>query len=153
MSCAKEIPSIRIVRHVFIAIHGTDSCVAGTLDGVTCLKPKSDPIHIQKEEELQMSTTTPPVQIVDTRTMAEAAAEASDLLLRWGIAQVRRNNGLTIEVVAERMGMHPEDVVREFESPDSDPHLSSLRRYAHACEALISRRVLDVIPEPITEDA
>lgn len=60
------------------------------------------------------------------------AAEARMLLLRWQLVQARLRNQLTVEDVAERTGYNPEEVVREMELPKSDPHLSTVRRYAHA---------------------
>ena len=78
----------------------------------------------------------------------EANGVAVDLHMRWQLAQVRKENGLTIEEVAERMGCVPDAVVREFESVDSDPTLSAFRRYAHSVGALVRRNIIDLIPEP-----
>lgn len=77
-----------------------------------------------------------------------AAQEAGHLLLRWGLSNIRRTHGLTVEQVAERMGYDPDDVVREIESAGSDPRLSTLRRYALAVGARTGFEVLEVIPEP-----
>jgi len=84
----------------------------------------------------------------NAREFDEVNAAAVDIHTRWQLAQVRKQNGLTIEQVAERMGYNPDDVVREFESVNSDPTLSGFRRYAFSVGALVRRDVLDRIPEP-----
>lgn len=80
--------------------------------------------------------------------MHEAAATANTLLLRWQLIRVRLRSGLTIADVAERMGISPGAVVDQMERPESDPRLSTVRRYAHAVGALIGH---EVIPELIAE--
>jgi transcriptional regulator with XRE-family HTH domain len=55
---------------------------------------------------------------------------------------VRMARGLSVETVAERMGVAVE-TVRDFERYDTDPTLSQLRRYAHAIGALVSHDVFE----------
>jgi len=78
----------------------------------------------------------------------EAASHANMLLFRWQLVRVRLRHGLTVEAVAERMGTTPAAVVNQMERPESDPHLSTVRRYAMAVGALVAH---DVIPEVIAE--
>lgn len=80
--------------------------------------------------------------------MMAAAAEARDLLLRWQLIRVRLHNKLTIETVAERMGCPPQDVIQDMELPTSNPTLGTVRRYALAVGALLSR---EIVPEIIAE--
>lgn len=54
--------------------------------------------------------------------------------------------GLSIEEVAERMGVHP-DSVRDFEGYDANPRLSTIRRYALSVGALVEHTVTAVIEE------
>ena len=46
------------------------------------------------------------------------------------------------------MGVKPEHLIDMMERPESDPHLSTVRRYAMAVGALIAH---DVIPEAVAE--
>ena len=80
--------------------------------------------------------------------MQAAAAEAHDLLMRWQLIRVRLHHGLTIQTVAERMGCLPRDLIQDMELPDSNPTLDTVRRYALAVGALLTR---DVVPEIIAE--
>lgn len=80
--------------------------------------------------------------------MQIAAGEAHDLLMRWQLIRVRLHNKLTIETVAERMACSPRDVIQEMELVDSNPTLGTVRRYALAVGALMTR---DVVPEIIAE--
>lgn len=48
---------------------------------------------------------------------------------------------LSVETVAERMGVTP-DTVRQFERYDSNPRLDAIRRYAMAVEARIHTDVI-----------
>lgn len=85
--------------------------------------------------------------------MLRAAGEAHDLLLRWQLVRCRIRHGLTVAAIAERMGWSEDDVI-EFESPDADPTLADLRRYAHAAGALIHYDVIaEIIAEPEPEGA
>ncbi|PFG17211.1 hypothetical protein ATK74_1774 [Propionicimonas paludicola] len=80
--------------------------------------------------------------------MQIAAGEAHDLLMRWQLIRVRLHHKLTIETVAERMGCAPRDVIQDMELVDSNPTLGTVRRYALAVGALLTR---DVVPEIIAE--
>lgn len=79
----------------------------------------------------------------------DAASTANLLLFRWQLVRVRLRHGLTVEDVAERMGLKPELVIDLMERPESDPHLSTVRRYAMAVGALVAHDVIrEVIAEP-----
>jgi transcriptional regulator with XRE-family HTH domain len=57
------------------------------------------------------------------------------------LVQQRKAAGLTQEDVALRIGISQPSVAK-FERHDSDPKLSTIRRYAHAIGALIGHSVL-----------
>lgn len=99
-------------------------------------------------------TETPTTRPTDhLPALREAAAEANHLLYRWQLVRVRLHSGLTVEQVAERMGIGPTQVVDQIERPESDPHLSTLRRYARAVGALVSIEVAPEAPvKPLEED-
>jgi len=73
--------------------------------------------------------------------MAEALV-SNDSNLHWELTQLRRNKGITIETVAERMGVSVEHAT-EFEAYWYDPKQSELRRYALAVEAVIESTLID----------
>lgn len=60
--------------------------------------------------------------------------------LKARLVRVRRKAGLSQEDVAERMSVS-QQTVSKFERYDSDPKLSTLRRYANAVGALIEHQV------------
>ena len=60
--------------------------------------------------------------------------------MRSELVHLRREGGLTQGDVAERMGVS-QQAVSKFERYDSDPKLSTVRRYANAVGALIEHRV------------
>lgn len=80
--------------------------------------------------------------------MARVAGEAADIMMRWQLIRVRLHHGITIETVAERMGCPPQDVIQDMERPTSNPTLGTVRRYALAVGALLSR---EIVPETIAE--
>ena len=64
----------------------------------------------------------------------------NDYKLRRDLVRARRAAGLTQPEVAERMGIS-QQAVSKIERYDSDPKLSTLRRYAHAVEAIVEHKV------------
>ncbi|MCZ9881920.1 helix-turn-helix domain-containing protein [Arthrobacter sp. B2a2-09] len=60
--------------------------------------------------------------------------------MRSELVRLRREGGLTQGDVAERMGVS-QQAVSKFERYDSDPKLSTVRRYANAVGALIEHRI------------
>lgn len=60
--------------------------------------------------------------------------------MRTDLVALRREAGLTQGDVAERMGV-TQQAVSKFERYDSDPKLSTVRRYANAVGALVEHRV------------
>lgn len=66
---------------------------------------------------------------------------SDDRLLRTLVA-IRRDKNLTQSEIAARMGVTQPAVAR-FERPDSDPKLSTIRRYALAVGAVIEHRITD----------
>lgn len=57
------------------------------------------------------------------------------------LVEVRENRGLSQADVAERMGIS-QSAVSQFERYDSNPKLSTIRRYAHAVGARIKHSVI-----------
>ncbi len=56
------------------------------------------------------------------------------------LVEIRKEQGLTQQDVADRMGVS-QPTVAKFESYDSNPTLATIRRYAHAVEALVKHEV------------
>lgn len=75
---------------------------------------------------------------------AEQLVESHYELLQSLIA-LRKKNGLSQEVIGERMGIS-QPAVAAFEASDSNPTLSSVRRYAHAVGARIVHQVISDTP-------
>lgn len=85
--------------------------------------------------------------------LTEAASEASMLLFRYDLIRARIQRGLSVVTVAECMGMSPKGLIKAMERVDSDPHLSTVRRYAHCVGVLLSHTILpDEAPETTTEE-
>jgi transcriptional regulator with XRE-family HTH domain len=63
-----------------------------------------------------------------------------DRELRFELIRLREASGLTQRDVAERIGVTPQ-AISKFERIDADPKLSTIRRYAHAIEAIVSHKV------------
>lgn len=76
--------------------------------------------------------------------LARDLVEADRELLRQ-LIQVRVLAGMSKSDVADAMGRH-RSVVTNFEKMTSDPHLSTIRRYAAAVGALVTHRVEHSVP-------
>lgn len=77
----------------------------------------------------------------NTRSHARAKMLAkNDYKLLAELVQIRVDRGLTQADVAERLGIS-QQAVSKLESYDSDPRLSTIRRYAGSIEALVSHLV------------
>jgi transcriptional regulator with XRE-family HTH domain len=77
--------------------------------------------------------------------LLEARAEQlveSHYELMQSLIALRKKKGLSQETVGERMGISQPGVAA-FEAMDSNPTLSSVRRYAHAVGARITHQVID----------
>lgn len=61
-------------------------------------------------------------------------------MMRAGLVECRREAGLSQRDVAERMGVS-QQAVSKFEHYDSDPKLSTVRRYANAVGVMISHHI------------
>ncbi len=72
---------------------------------------------------------------------AEQLVESHALLLEELLA-LRKKHGFSQDLVGERMGIS-QPAVASFESHDSNPTLSSIRRYALAIGARIEHKVID----------
>jgi len=72
---------------------------------------------------------------------AEQLVESHYELMQSLIA-LRKKKGLSQETIGERMGISQPGVAA-FEAMDSNPTLSSVRRYAHAIGARITHHVID----------
>ncbi|MBD8101305.1 helix-turn-helix domain-containing protein [Plantibacter sp. CFBP 8775] len=68
------------------------------------------------------------------------------------LVSARRAAGLSQEDVAERMGVS-QQAISKIERYDSDPKLSTLRRYAHAVEAVVEHQVSPVTEQTIWRGA
>lgn len=66
---------------------------------------------------------------------ANALAKADFDFIR-DLVKIRKDQGLSQQDVADRLGI-TQATVADFERYDNDPKLSTIRRYAHAVEALI----------------
>lgn len=82
-------------------------------------------------------TDTP--EVVSAR--AESLVEDHEQLLAK-LTKHRRDHALSQETVAERMGVS-QPTVAKFERYDSNPTLSTIRRYALAVGARIETRIVD----------
>ncbi len=69
------------------------------------------------------------------RALVKADRELLDALV-----SLRKAQGLTQKAVADRIGVS-QATIASFESYDNDPKLSTVRRYAHAVEALVAHAV------------
>jgi transcriptional regulator with XRE-family HTH domain len=74
------------------------------------------------------------IDLDDHAEAAEVAAIERDMDLIETLVQLRRDQKLTQEQVADRMGIS-QPTVSDFERLGGDPHLSTIRRYAHAVGA------------------
>ena len=86
------------------------------------------------EELLGIDPDSPP-----SMRRATQLVENDRALLRR-LIQLRGDQGLTQQDVADRMGVTQPTVAR-FEAYDSNPTLASIRRYAHAIGALVTHVV------------
>lgn len=77
---------------------------------------------------------------------------SADLSLLRALVQMRIDSGLTQDDVAKAMGRDPSAVSR-FERLDSDPHMSTVRRYARAVNASIQHMVVERGAHPTTHTA
>jgi transcriptional regulator with XRE-family HTH domain len=64
----------------------------------------------------------------------------ADYRLLFGLVQARRDRGLSQKDVADRLGVS-QPAVAAFERQDSDPKLSTIRRYAHAVGVIVAHTV------------
>jgi transcriptional regulator with XRE-family HTH domain len=83
--------------------------------------------------------------MTENSKILEARAEQlveSHFELMQSLISLRKKKGLSQETVGERMGISQPGVAA-FEAMDSNPTLSSVRRYAHAVGARINHQVFD----------
>ncbi|MFN6544745.1 helix-turn-helix domain-containing protein [Mycolicibacterium nivoides] len=73
--------------------------------------------------------------------LRESLAKADNELLE-NLVRMRKAKGLTQQVVADRM-KRDKSAVSNFERLGTDPHLSTIRRYAAAIGASVEHRVQD----------
>lgn len=74
-----------------------------------------------------------------TQRRARALVKADRALLR-SLVDLRKEQGLKQKDIADRLGIS-QPAVAAFERYDSDPKLSTVRRYAHAVGALVAHAV------------
>lgn len=80
----------------------------------------------------------------DLRAIEERAEQLveSHAKLMEELLRLRKKNGISQELVGERMGVS-QPAVAAFESHDSNPTLGTIRRYALAVGARIEHKVID----------
>jgi transcriptional regulator with XRE-family HTH domain len=81
----------------------------------------------------------PAVNLVLAKARARLLAR-SDRQLKMDLVAQRRRAGMTQKQVAELLGIS-QQAITKLERYDSDPKLSSLRRYANAVGAIVEHRV------------
>jgi transcriptional regulator with XRE-family HTH domain len=86
------------------------------------------------------------VDVAHLETLADSLIDSHDSLMRSLIA-LRKRHRLTQDDVAERMGVS-QPTVAAFERYDSNPTLSTIRRYALAVDASIDHHVDDACSSP-----
>lgn len=64
----------------------------------------------------------------------------ADYRLLLGLIRARREQGLTQQDVADRIGVS-QPTIAAFEHQDADPKLSTIRRYANAVGAIVTHSV------------
>lgn len=85
------------------------------------------------------ATGDPTFNLGLVRPRAKVLARA-DRELKASLVQMRRDAGLTQKQLAKRMGIS-QQAIQKLERYDSDPKVSTLRRYANAVEAIVEHRV------------
>lgn len=91
---------------------------------------------------------------IDTEDPIQALAIKlvdSDHRLLRRLVELRKAKGLTQGEVGRRMGV-TQAAVSTFERLEADPHLSTVRRYALAVQALIEHSVTDSTARPPRRD-
>ncbi|MEN2739532.1 helix-turn-helix transcriptional regulator [Microbacterium sp. X-17] len=78
-------------------------------------------------------------RITPTQRRATELAKA-DYRLLLGLIKARKSRGLTQKDVADKLGVS-QPTIADFERQDSDPKLSTIRRYAHAVGAIVTHQV------------
>lgn len=73
------------------------------------------------------------------QNLARELVNADDVMMQE-LHRARRESGLSVEQVAERMGTLPHRV-RHLEFADADPRLSTVRRYALAIGVMVQHEV------------
>ena len=80
---------------------------------------------------------------LESETTSERRARIlarNDSDLMSNLVALRKSKGITQQVLADRLGL-TQATIASFESYESDPKLSTIRRYAHALEALVNHVV------------
>ncbi|WP_244629298.1 helix-turn-helix domain-containing protein [Clavibacter capsici] len=85
-----------------------------------------------------LQTMTSPLALRKAKARAKLLAR-EDRLLKADLVRMRQEAGLTQAMVGELMGTS-QQAVNKIERYDSDPKLSTLRRYANAVGALVEHR-------------
>lgn len=79
------------------------------------------------------------MDLTPTQRRAKELAKA-DYRLLIGLVRARKERGMTQQDVADKLGVS-QPTVADFEREDSDPKLSTIRRYAHAVGAIVTHQV------------
>lgn len=74
----------------------------------------------------------------------------SDYLLIADLVQKRIDSGFTQAQVAEKLSI-TQQAVSKFESLETDPRLSTIRKYALVVNALITHKIVDATPKALVK--
>ncbi|WP_434181435.1 helix-turn-helix transcriptional regulator (plasmid) [Clavibacter michiganensis] len=94
-----------------------------------------------------LQTMTSPLALQRAKARAKLLAR-EDRLLKAELVRMRQEAGLTQAMVGELMGTS-QQAVNKIERYDSDPKLSTLRRYANAVGVLVEHRATKDVGQSI----
>jgi len=89
-------------------------------------------------DSLPSAAATPNPRLIRARAKLLAR---EDRAMRAELIRLRREAGLTQKMVAEMLGIS-QQAIHKFERYDSDPKLSTLRRYANVVGAVVEHQVI-----------
>ena len=99
---------------------------------------------------LMLTTTELPLSTSEVRLVRARAKVLAreDRAMKTELIKLRREAGLTQKQVAEIIGVS-QQAINKLERYDSDPKLSTLRRYANAVGALVAHNVVPDVGQSI----
>jgi DNA-binding XRE family transcriptional regulator len=94
----------------------------------------------------EVTRSTPAANLIRARAKVLAR---EDRELKIELIAMRRDAGLTQKQVADLIGV-TQQAINKLERYDSDPKLSTLRRYANAVGALVEHRVTQDVGQSLS---